>query len=67
MTIKELVSEIAKREAGKSNVKVGDIREIIGHLSDMVFVDELYGDIKLNNLVSMLYANGKRRAKKAKR
>jgi hypothetical protein len=35
MKIKEIVSEIAKREGKKSQVKVGDVREVIGHLADM--------------------------------
>jgi hypothetical protein len=33
--IKELCSEIARRECGKSNVKIGDIREIIRVIADI--------------------------------
>jgi len=33
--LKELVSEIAKREAGKSSVSVGNIREILRILADL--------------------------------
>lgn len=35
MTLKQLVSEIARREGQKSQVKVGDIREIIRIIVDM--------------------------------
>ena len=33
----ELCSEIARREGGKSQVKIGDIREIFRHLADIMF------------------------------
>lgn len=38
-TINALASEIAKREGKKSQARIGDIREILGILSDMVFAD----------------------------
>lgn len=37
--INKLVSKIAKREGKKSQVKIGDIREILGIMAD-VFNDE---------------------------
>jgi hypothetical protein len=33
----ELCSEIARREGGKSQVKIGDIREIFRHLADLMY------------------------------
>lgn len=36
-TIKGLASIIAKKEGKKSQVRIGDIREILSILSDMVF------------------------------
>ena len=36
MTIKKLASEIAKREGKKSQTQIGDIREILSILSDMI-------------------------------
>lgn len=57
MTIKEIVSELCKREKGKSNVKVGDMKEIISHLSDMIFE---FGP----EVARAIYLNGVRREKK---
>lgn len=57
MTIKELVSELCKREKGKSNVSVGDVRELISHLSDMIFE---FGP----EVARAIYLNGVRRAKR---
>lgn len=66
MTIRKLVSEIAKREGQKSNVTVGDIREILGILSDIVF--EVSREFDTNGeLESMLWENGQRRAKRKKK
>lgn len=61
MTIKELVSEICKREKGKSNVKVGDVREIISIISDMCFEADGY------HVEELLFNNGKRRALRKKK
>jgi hypothetical protein len=55
MTMKQLASQIAKIEGKKVEVSVGNVREILGILSDMLFED--------NTLVSLLLTNGKRRAK----
>lgn len=37
MTINKLASEIAKREGKKSQARIGDVREILGILSDILF------------------------------
>jgi hypothetical protein len=34
-SIQKLASEVAKREGGKSNVKIGDVREILRILCEM--------------------------------
>ena len=36
MTIRELESIVAKREGKKSNVKIGDIREILRIIRDLI-------------------------------
>jgi hypothetical protein len=59
MNIKQAQNEIVKREGGKSNIIIGDVREVIGHLSDLMFED--------STLVAMLIANGARRAKRKKK
>lgn len=38
--MKELCSEIAKREAGKSEVSIGNIREIMRVFSDIVIEND---------------------------
>jgi ferredoxin-thioredoxin reductase catalytic subunit len=60
MKIKELVAYIAKKEAGKSNVKVGDIREIVGLVSDLMYQNHEENQYEI---CTCLYKNGKRRAK----
>jgi hypothetical protein len=39
MTLKELASAIAKREGKKSQVKIGDIREILRIIADLMVED----------------------------
>lgn len=58
-TVRGLASAIAKREGKKSQARIGDIREIIGILSDMVYV----GDGYKGSLLTMLFDNGERRYK----
>ena len=54
--IKQLVSALTKAEAGKSSIKVGDMREAIGKLSDMMEADP--------NVTALLIKLGKSRKKK---
>lgn len=58
MKISEMVSYLAKKEAGKSEVKVADIREIVGIISDLVHQNP--------DVMASLLANGKKRSKKKK-
>ncbi len=59
MTIRELATEIAKREGKKSQVSVGNVREILGHISDLVVSDP--------SSLNAIMANGYRRAKRKKK
>jgi len=60
MTLTDLYKHIAKHEGKKSQVKIGDIREIVGIISDLV-----YGDDKRSyETHRALWLNGKRRAKR---
>lgn len=68
MTMKELANKIAKAEGLKSEVSIGNIREILAILSDMVWAEmlETYpnGELAIGNC---LCKNGKRRAKRNKK
>ena len=63
MTINKLAAVVAKLEGKKSQARIGDIREILGILSDLVYVDSLVLGEPMRLAVT-LYENGKRRAKK---
>lgn len=63
MTIKEIVAEIAQREGKKREVSVGDIREIVGVISDLLYLDESVGS---GDYLDILIRNGKRRSKRKK-
>ncbi len=56
MKMKDLVSKIALTEGKKSQATVGDIREILGIISDIIFADPEAYDV--------LYSNGKKESKK---
>ena len=56
MTIAELTSAIAKTEGKKVQCSIGNVREIISILSDMIYADSISGEIN-----RMLYKNGQRR------
>lgn len=58
MTIKTLASKIAKLEGKKSEARIGDIREILGILSDLVFTEDGVA------IYDLLDDNGEKRAKK---
>ncbi len=62
MTLRELASEIAKEEGKKHQAVVGDVREIISVISDIMYKGG--GDFT-QNLARQLYKNGERRSKKS--
>lgn len=57
-TIKGLASAIAKKEGKKSQARIGDVREILSILSDIVHEHEG------SDIITMLITNGQKRAKK---
>lgn len=59
--LKKLASEIAKREGKKSQARIGDIREILGILSDIFQADEEC------ELINAFHEAGSKRAKKVKK
>lgn len=62
-SLKAVASEVAKREGGKSEVAIGDIRQIIAILADMVFESPSFAW----KFSLMLWEAGKKRAaRKAK-
>lgn len=61
MTLKEMASEVARREGKKSSARVGDVREILSILSDLVF------EMPLGEIENALRKNGERRAKRKAR
>jgi thymidylate synthase len=66
MTIAELVKYIAEKEGKKSQVKIGDVREVVAVLSDLLHEIATDGDDGLDQvdmIVAKLRANGKRRHK----
>jgi hypothetical protein len=72
MTLNKLASKIAKLEGKKSQARIGDIREILGILSDLWFEEvessSYVLDLKAKDCTDvMLYLNGKRRAKGKKK
>lgn len=63
MTINQLASLIAKREGKKSQARIGDIREILGIISDLIYAD--YLEYKESSpVLDALANNGMNRAKK---
>ena len=65
MNIKQLASEIAKREGKKSQARIGEIREILSLISDLLY-EELSSPDSPSGFTECLYLNGKRRARKTK-
>lgn len=60
ITIKSLANEIAKREGKKTQARIGEVREILGLLCDMIQEDES----PLEGIFKVLFVNGQKRAKK---
>jgi len=63
-TIRALASEISKREGKKSQARIGEIREVLAILSDMVYDLDA---IERHSLECLLWENGRKRAKRKKK
>jgi hypothetical protein len=63
MNLKELASVIAKKEAKKSQVTIGNVREILCIIAEELYLDEGWG----GELYKRFLESGKRQAKKAKK
>ena len=59
MTIKEIVSYVAKKEGKKVQTSVGNVREIVRILCELVYADE--------DALKTMIKNGKRLAKRKKK
>ena len=59
MTFSALASKVAMVEGKKSQAAIGDIREILGILSDFLYSDP--------EVLLLLLANGKRRSTRPRR
>lgn len=64
MTIRKLASLIAEKEGKKSQARIGDVREVLGILSDILFDD---WDNCKNDVLYALLQNGTKRAKRQKK
>lgn len=49
MKINDIAKEIAKHEGKKSQARIGDIKEILGIIADMIH-EEIYNDHKTDHL-----------------
>lgn len=67
MTLIKLYQEIAKREGKLKEVSIGNIREIVGILSDLVYEDEKECRDSRTRLYTKLLYNGSKRAKRKKK
>jgi hypothetical protein len=56
--MKEIATKVAKLEGKKTQARIGEIREILSILSDIMWEDEYHV------VFDTIYKNGKRRAKK---
>ena len=57
LTIKKLAAEIAKIEGKKSEARIGDIREILGIISDIFYAFP-------EEVAQLVFENGMKRAKR---
>lgn len=63
MTIKKLASMVAQREGKKSQARIGEVREILGIISDLIYADYLEHK-ESSPVLDALANNGLGRAKK---
>ena len=63
-TIRQIASQIANLEGKKSQARIGDIREILSILSDIIYQSATPLKIPSSSVCIALYLNGEKRAKK---
>ncbi len=63
MTINAIASTLAKLEGKKSQARIGDLREILGIISDLIYADYL-ANKDSSPVLDALANNGMKRAKK---
>lgn len=72
MKINDIAKEIAKREGKKSQARIGDIKEILGIIADMIYDDINKSNINTYHIIVDLAIsrankrNAKKRVKKVK-
>ena len=66
MTIRTLASKVAALEGKKTQARIGEIREILGIISDLIYADYLEHK-ESSPVLDALASNGMKRAKKAKK
>ena len=58
-----LSEELTRREGGKVNLSIAQVKEVLAHLSDIIYSDD---PSQVSASCNLLYENGKRRHKKNK-
>jgi len=64
MKINDIAKEIAKREGKKSQARIGDIKEILGIVADMIFDNYKSNNYGSTFVYTVLLHLGFKRAKK---
>jgi hypothetical protein len=69
--LNKLVKELCRREGLKSQTSIANVREIVGHLSDIIYKDlaniSFYFEDPDGVVLRALYVNGHKRSKKKKK
>ena len=64
MNLNQLAVEISKREGGKQNLSIAQIKEVLRHMCDIIAEDQEQGELAPS---SRLLASGRRRINSANR
>lgn len=67
MKIKDLITKVMKQEGKKHQAIIGDVREIVGLVSDIVFKEARSRVPIMETTVIQLHKNGEKRAAKKPR
>lgn len=66
--VSALAQEVARREGKKVQVSIGNIREVIAKLSDIIYDGKVLGDkVNPTDVVAVLILNGHNRSKRKKK